>query len=338
MKLTLSYSKLLFWVIAIFAISSLGFLVGGRGDEVGADTAVYRDFYENLYWAKERFYEPGFHYLSALLKVLGLGVNGYFFFIYISFNAAYLFFFYSLLRRGVAHCSGVSLLLLFSFLFFSSWYLVATTNGLRQGLALPFVYASLLFFGRKDFLKSILFFCVALSFHYSVLLIFPFIPLLLLVRDSVFFVMVGGGLISYAFGVPEYVIRLVSELLGIPLYQKIASYGADSGNWVGFDIYLFAYSLFWFLFFYACCFIVPHSKRATMSLIWRIYGVAIMPYAFFGFGGYSNRYAFMGWLLIPAGQACLMQCISIPFYQRLLLAVLLAFSSSLIYIMNLFDL
>src|SRR5690606_113557 len=71
--------------------------------------------------------------------------------------------------------------LLIAFLLLSNWFFAATNNALRQGMSLVVLYAALGFLVNKKYFLSFILYALSVSFHYSTILMAPF--LVLFMRD-----------------------------------------------------------------------------------------------------------------------------------------------------------
>ncbi|MDA7088505.1 EpsG family protein [Pseudomonas sp. SA3-5] len=291
-------------LISIFTLFlfflTLSVFVGTRDVSVGADTANYAGFFNDIEHVIDvsRF-EPLFKYLTYGIGLITDSHEWYFMIVFLIFNFFYLYF-YSCVSDKNKWLEGCFILI--GLMLSSSWYVVATTNGLRQGLSLPILYLSILFFYKRRFIPSALFFLVSLGFHKAVILALPFFCLVFLRPLFVFLAFIVSAVL-YFFGVTEVLVRVVSGLLSISLYDDIANYSSGSNNWVGFQAAFFLYTIFWAcLFYFSRCHVKDLYLEGYIAL-WKFYCVLMMPYFFFGFGAYSNRYAFIGWLLLPVIQS-----------------------------------
>jgi len=149
-----------------FAINSL--LIGLRGQTVGVDTAYYVSFYNiatrfnfnNLF---NNIYEPGFVYLSYLLRSVNASIV-IFLIVCSSITMALFYIFYypekQLLSYGIifAYCTG--------FIFFMM-------NGMRQAIAVMIFSLSIKYIRNKNPVKYCLVIFLAFLFHYSAILLLP---------------------------------------------------------------------------------------------------------------------------------------------------------------------
>jgi hypothetical protein len=294
----MTYRQLGFFSIAlIFGI--LTAFVGLRDLSVGTDTGNYSFFFLSLY-AKYNWkdYDTGFVYLTELIKLTTSDYRVY-------FSALYLIFNISLLlssRRFLPKISVVNLLMLSGFMLISSWYENATINALRHGLALPFLYISLVNFHDRKFVKSALAFIVSVSFHFSVLMVIPFYILIYFRFMTVFYIFVSLA-ISYATGLSSILLQFVLNIFSLPFYTEILDHAPESGEYFGFSLNLFLYSVFWgVLSFFLERFVKEefvHIYRFSVKM----YCILIMPYFAFAHGSVPSRFAFVAWLFIPILQS-----------------------------------
>lgn len=288
------YLYILLSVLVLFSV-----LIGTRETSVGTDTQNYADFF---FMVRESFHSSRFEFFY---KVLTLSVSYfsdslslYFAIIYLIFNFCYLAFFYC---AAGDERKPQYLLVLFGFMCASSWYIVATTNGLRQGLSLPFLYFSLLYFSDNKYVRSFFFLLASLGFHKAVSLVIPFFLMVYLRTNIVFLVFIFSSLL-YFFGFTEIILRLISSIMPVDIYDYIVSYGAEADKWVGFQLGFFVYTIFWGVAGYILREFVKGEWLPAYSRAWKFYCILMLPYFYFGFGAYSNRYAFIGWLFLPVVQ------------------------------------
>lgn len=324
---------ILFLLLAMF-FCALSVAVGHRDITVGTDTANYTNIFNSIEYTFETSrIEFLFKYLTYGIKFFEVSLEIYFAILFVLFNFLYLF---SYFRAAGQNRKVEELFILIGLMFSSSWYLVATLNGLRQGLSLPLLYLSLLCFSERKFIFSIFFIVASLGFHKSVILALPFFFLVFFRARFVFlFFVFSSGL--YLFGISESLVFLISNALGVSLYNDISDFGAEANNWVGFQADFFGYSLFWFFFLFFLRRYVKQKYLDDYLKLWKFYCVLIMPYFYFGFGGYSNRYAFIGWLFLPLIQAFFIASSKIENKFKFLLAFIffsVGFFPYLYYVLN----
>ncbi len=314
--------------MAIFFIAA--YFVGSRDLTIGTDTFNYMSIYKGSSGIFEGRIEVGFLYLARFLSFLNLEYHVFFavcflivsFFMYHTYNKIN----YSFSDSGFF----ISSLVFFVFLFSSDWFFVATANGLRQGIALAILYYAISFLIDKNFKRFFLFYFFSGLFHKSVYLTFPFlIPIFFhqvkIKYYSLAIVFFGVG---YFFSINEVVVKYFSILAGINLYLDIKYYADDGwGNatWFGFDSAFFIYTCFWYflVLFMVNLNLFYESKKSNIIFVLKVYCVLSIYYFVFGYGGFSNRWAFAAWLFLPILQSTVLVGLKVSIKLKLLFGVFL---------------
>ncbi|MDA3806689.1 MAG: EpsG family protein, partial [Thiomicrorhabdus sp.] len=193
----------------------LSVVVGTRDISVGADTAYYTNFFHNVeYVIDTSRFELLFKYFTYSIKSITDIPELYFIISFLLFNFFYIYFYFraSGESRKVEH-----LFILIGLMLSSSWYSVATTNGLRQGLSLPLLYMSLFLFSERKIIFSILLCIASLGFHKACVLALPFFFLVFLRARLVLFVFIFTAFL-YLLGITEFLVDSISDFLSISLY------------------------------------------------------------------------------------------------------------------------
>lgn len=307
-----------FWLV-LFSI--LAYFVASRNPDIGTDTQNYIDYFDVATTLPLRNTEPGFYYLSILIKMLT--DNVFWFFLYIYILVTGLMFISFRCFSGELSRSYCAYYLFSGILLFSSWYFVAVANGLRQGISLAILYMSLGLFFRRNYVASMFFLVISFSFHYSSFLILPFLCLLFFSFRIVAFFFVILSL-SYPLGVNEFLVERASALGGVDVYSKIKDYSSEDPVWYGFNFNLFLYTVFWAFFFYL---IIRFFSRYLVNQVLLVnclkaYFVLCMPYFVFAFGSFSNRYGFIAWFFLPILQSVFILSVNLPALVRLVLSLL----------------
>lgn len=298
------------FLIWVFIVSS--FAIGFRSFDVGTDTAQYIRHFNTSIETNHIVdnFEIGF---SLLMYVAGKISNDYRVFftlvaLIISITYIYLFSKIFFDNKDRKYLNYTDIAMICFLMFISSWYFAFTTNGLRQGIALPILYLSLYYFVfEKKKIKSIVYFSLSLIFHVSGLLFTPFILLLNKKRLYIWFLWLLL-LIGYFLGTNEVLVKMISDYMGLPLYKVIKYYAVvrgenpESSLYHGFDLRFVLYTAFWPIIGELS--IILRKKNMVDDLfvlknIIKIYITMNLPYFLFGFGGFSNRYAAMSWFLVP---------------------------------------
>ena len=158
----------------------ISIFTGIRFSHIGKDTEAYEAHFYNssvVDGIYERF-EIGFALFMQLFSKTASTVEVFFAFVALIITLVYLNTFTKIYSKCFVdgRASTNVLLIFFSLLLFSSWYLVATTNGLRQGLSAVFLYWGCVeFVYERRKLKFLLLYAIAITFHYSALLVIPFL-------------------------------------------------------------------------------------------------------------------------------------------------------------------
>ncbi len=292
----------------LFLLAALSLVVGSRDLSVGTDTANYAQYFENVCnYSDMQLFDPLFGYLTLLIARTEVAVWCYFSILFLLFNFLYFSFFSSIAKWSHFEKRHLLYILLLGFSLASSWYIAATTNGLRQGLSLPLLYFSLFFFFRKKWIKAVFFAFCAAGFHLSSVFVLPFFVTIFLPK-KLFNWLVIFAILGYPLGINEALVAFFSRIIGFTVYEQIAMYGVESENWVGFQWDLFLYSIFWVVIYAYLQKFVKKKYIKEFSFFWQLYCILLFPYLFFGFGGYSNRWAVIAWLFLPIIHTAFFYC------------------------------
>ena len=288
-------------IAAFFAWLALGCMVAARPDGVGTDTGTYRYIFDLLVEDSgySTQFEPAFEGLMQLTARTGSSTL----FFGLSFVLLLLPTLASM-RLATASLPASNLkffpIAALGLLLASSWFIVGSTNGLRQGISLAFVYfgtCSIFFAARPA--AGLLLLAVAPLFHISSILLLPSVLLIrfLSLRSAlVLFALFAG---AYSFGMSEVLVRAASDLTGINIYSRIIEYGAGNPFREGWQPDLFLYTIGWPVIYLVCRKWVPHEIRENLNLALKSYALFAIPYFMLGFGNYSNRYGVMAWAFLP---------------------------------------
>lgn len=322
----MSLSKIRKKIFLFFVVFFISALIGVREPSVGTDSKHYIEIFNGLInssvWLK---YEPGFEFFVRAVGVVSEKSQFIFFCIGLFITAFYLYSY----SKYTAKTSFSSYFILLSLMLLSSWYLTFTTNGLRQGMSLSILYLAVGYLVNYKYYKFCFYLFFACIFHYSTVLILPFLFLLFAFKinlKSLIFVYMTFSL-GYLFGINEMLVMKSSNIMGVPVYNMLKNYGGDSAKWVGFQANLYLYTNFWFFFGVALCVYKKSLLRGRSFTALTIYGLLCLPYFVFGFGGYSNRIAQIAWFFIPILQSVFIYKFSLGNLDRLILSVLLFLGS-----------
>jgi len=293
----------LFYTFIFFILLIIGFFVSQRNFEIGADTDSYK-YYHSVFIDSEGVntlaLEPGFYLLFKLSILFSDSFRFFLFIEFFIFNLLYFFFYLKITYSLKYKISIVQTLFLFGFTLLSSWYLLYSLNGLRQGLATPIVYLSFLFFIERRYLYSSILIFIATSIHSTSILLFPFF----------FFFRFNFKLIIYLFYTlaflyftyfNKFLILLFCKFTGLsPLYNFIIDYGGpdapDRGPVLRFLIYTLGLPSI--LIFISNKLLIIKEQN-NLKFVLKFYFILCFPYFMLSYGGYSGRLALYAWFLIP---------------------------------------
>ncbi|WP_274426441.1 EpsG family protein [Chelativorans sp. YIM 93263] len=285
----------------VFYFVLLTYLVGTRPESAGRDTDNYIAFFHHILEGNTGTrYEIGFRIFTASVAAFSNSEGIYLATIYAIvtlsiFGAQYLYA-RILDQRG----RYLYFPLILSILLSSSWYIVATTNGLRQGISLSVLYIAvmlILVYRRTAYFVAISGF--AALFHITAILPIPFIILFRFIPYKLSFCIFFMTAVAYALGIWRQLFYYLHIFLNINIYDSVINYADGADMWYGFQLDLFAYTLFWPIFYII---ITPFIRKRYLKLFVRMlvaYMALCMPYFIFGFGPFSNRYAIIAWLFLP---------------------------------------
>ncbi|MFH4515961.1 EpsG family protein [Vibrio alginolyticus] len=295
----MSVAKIHYFLVTILLSLILSIVVGVRDLSIGTDTYAYADFFikQNVDSISDNRYEPLFKYLTLSIKLLTDDVSVYFSIVFILFNVMLLYTTY-LYVNYVKNIDLSTIYFSAGIFLFSSWYMVATVNGIRNGLALPFLYLSIFLLVEKRWFLFLAFFIISTQFHYSTVLYLPFLALIFTKDKALMFFFLTSA-IFYPLGFNEKIVKVMSDLSGLGLYESIKYYGLDVVSYYGFNSIQYIYSFGLGVIFYLSSFFVVKERKDKYFKLVKIYILLISPYFFFGFGGFSNRFAFGAWLYAP---------------------------------------
>lgn len=285
---------------------SVSILVALRPASVGKDSdgygAAFIDASLTEGIAAPRW-EIGFR---LFMEFIGLFTSSpYVFFFVIALLISMLIFF--TYQRSVENRSLTNDVIFVALLLLSRWYITEMTNGIRQGISLAILYWGIMAYLKESkYIKFLIIYCVALSFHLAVIFILPFVLLVKtgIKKLSMIWLVI---LLLYILGQNERIVEYAASLLSLDIYEQILYYSVSdrtllqSAKWVGLQWD----QLFYTVFFAILGLSVVHIKdlgqtdKESLIFVLKTYMVLSLPYFTFGFGPYSNRYAVMAWFFTP---------------------------------------
>jgi hypothetical protein len=287
------------WAASFGLVALFGYFVGFRGDGVGTDTANYRAHFYRVINGQESRFEPG---VRALMEWAGLigGSHVFFattFFLIIIFHSGSALI---LSKEAQAKNSALVPILLVSLLFSSSWFISASINGIRQGIALSiFYFGALLYtFGIKRAI-GIIVMLVACTFHYSTLILLPLVAVSPYMRTGVIVAIFIVSAVSYPLGLFEYAFAFIETFSEVAIHTFVIEYADSAPSWRGWQWDLWTYTVGWMAIYYVSIPFLESSSRRTVVNLMRLYMILSLPYFVLGFGSFSNRYGVMAWSILP---------------------------------------
>ena len=260
----------LFFIACLAIFSSLS---GFRPiDDFSIDTESYISYFLSISRQDEidmanELMEPGFVLLTFIISRFTDNFHIYLSLLFFLFNSILFIFWKYLASYLKIQNYSIFLLLLFGFTLSSNWYNNFCYNGLRQGIAAPLIYISILMVIDKKYIKALFFFIAALLFHKSALLVLLFYPILFLrIRYVliIYFFLVG----VYLTNLSEQIIKKLSDQINPLIYLSIADYGGDDAMYVGFSFSFFLYSFFLVLIIYFTYFLKGFLFNRTKIVRW----------------------------------------------------------------------
>jgi hypothetical protein len=268
-------------------------LVGFRGIDVGTDTGVYASVFHAMRdgFIATRF-EPGFLLITRALSATGMSLAGYqcvLFLILMGTAVAATHRYYSYLDGNSDYLTFLIASLMF--LFLSPVLMNASINAVRQGLASLLVFAALVAFYQRQWRAFAVYAVLSTSFHYSSLVYLLFSPALLLKPRTLRFLGIAAFL-AYCSGLTMLLVRVLLP----PAYNVIMAYDASGASKTGVRIDFAVFSIFWYLLPFALSRLIQQPVRERLIRGTAIYIVLLLPFFVAGWGSFSNRYLFPGWL------------------------------------------
>lgn len=315
-------THILFVALALIA-AVICLLIGWRPWVVGSDSYYYEGFFLRLVRGEVGGrYEIGFYYFSWLVSKLTSDVR-----IYFSLICGLFLILYFAFVANLAVCEGRRkeiagwLFCVIGMLAWSSWFQVAVTNGLRQGLSLVSSYVAISYLLRRKYIAFVAFSAIAVSFHKSGILVVAS-SLLLLTPSWVARSAVVVSCALYFFGLSERLLYPVVEGLGLQDAFGLDRHQGAVDAWFGFSWVVFGYTIFWWVVLF-CYDLVSRFDIGLFrsEAMLNIYSVLLLPYFLFGFGAYSNRYAYMAWLLLPLIQTRILWALPISVNGKIVFSI-----------------
>lgn len=287
----------LFYVVVFVQGFLIATWVGLRPLAVGTDTANYFNFYYEVVACQclPGKFEIGFEAVAYLLALFDSDSSLLFF--VMSFLNFLLMF--GVAKKTAKHfldrreSRKLFMVVLAAFLV-SPFFLNSQINVIRQGLSVLFLFLAIFEARDRRFLRAVIWGLLSLSFHQTAALSLLSLFLLVLGRKVVLFATVLMAIVYVAGGSEAFVV-LLSNMTGLDIYGRISGYaiGAEYKAGVRLDFAVFSIAI---PVFVKC--VVRFFNTSSEYLDWAvsIYLSLLMPFWFFGWANYSDRYAFTAWL------------------------------------------
>jgi hypothetical protein len=279
------------------------FIVSQRNFEIGADTDSYK-YYHSFIIDADSYnplaLEPAFYILYRISIFITDNFRFFLFLEYILFNILYYIFYRRITVLLNQKYSYIQTLTFIGFTLISSWYLLYSLNGLRQGLATPIIYLSFILFIKRKYIQSIILILVATAFHSMSILLFPFFIFYKFNFKTVFTFFLVFAFFYFIY-LNNLILQLFCNSVGLSsLYQFIINYGGpeapDRGPVIKFLLYTLGMPSIFFLISRK---ILNKTEQINFKHALKFYFILCFPYFFLAYGGYSGRLALYSWFLVP---------------------------------------
>jgi hypothetical protein len=296
-------SGLSFLLLVLAAVFGC-WVIGTRPLDIGTDTSVYAGFYESLgHSAIHTRLEPGFVFVSYLVRKIGFGVIGY----QVTLFALLLLFAYIACLKYFRYIGGgrgfpTFLTAAITLLFVSPMFMNGAINAVRQGLAALLIFSALLSFHRRQWFQFLFFGGIATSFHLSSLMYLACAPALLVNAKALRWL----AALAFALYVSGLSMKLVQGFLP-QLYTFVQEYAANPDYRSGVRVDFAVFSIFWYVLPHMLAPLIRESHREAIVRSAAVYLVMVLPFFAVGWGSYSNRFLLPAWLaasLIVAAVLC----------------------------------
>ncbi|CEK10248.1 EpsG family protein [Legionella hackeliae] len=294
------------WPVLILLALAIGF----RPMNVGSDTQSYSLYYENLRWGMvHHFYEYLFFILAKIFSLSYIPI-GYFF----SFIALTGFILINLSARKiteyleVSYDSNLVFLLLIICFSLSVFFYAIEINVIRHGIAILALFLFyFLLINRAHILLLMLSALFAVGFHQTSV-VYLLVSFLIFFSYRFVFSLVLVLAFLYVTGLIKKSIFIFSQMTSINIYEKIASYGLNSGYASGNRLDFTLFTLFCgLLFFIIGKYLLNANNRRKYNQLLKIYWILTIPFFFLGFAGYADRYLLPAWVYLSILSAVFLQ-------------------------------
>lgn len=306
-QVTAVFMLCLMLVVAMCVVSSI--VVGTRSIDTGTDTRNYAYFFSSIgHGSLDTRLEPGFVFFSSAIRWLGGNVVAYQTALFAAMLMTVLVAtrqYFSFLGEGRGYLTF--LLASLALLLLSPMFVNGSINAIRQGLASLLVFASLLAFHQRRWWVFMACGALASSLHYSSLMFLAVAPSLLL-NPRLCHLLVLSALTIYSAGLSSTLVMAMSP----SLHAMVMDYSAGSEYRAGTRLDFVVFSSFWYLAPYLLAPLLRQGVSRRIKDGMAVYGIMLLPFFFFGFGNFSNRYLLPAWLAASIFMASIVVGIKAP--------------------------
>ena len=257
-------------LIHFFVITLLSCFIGLRGNHVGSDTITYQNIFSEIssYGDTDFHIEIGFLLLNQFVSWIGGNFNTLLF-----ISVALPLFF---ILRTIRYFNIYNVFLSYYVLFCSSFLLIYLFSGIRQGIAIGFIFYSFKYIVNRELKFFILYILLASLFHFTSIIV---LPLYWVIKKIPYFCILSLTIISFIaakIGISKAIFMfLISFITGH--YSAYANTYSDFGNSnTGLGIILRIF--FWL----SVLFILSKNINSKKTLvIYNILGIGVISYTFF---------------------------------------------------------
>lgn len=284
------------YIFLFFTLSSfiLSIYFANRDIQAVEDSLNYKIHFEQLIGFNLFKYEYMFDFITYFIRLF---TNNYIFYFFIlNFILNFLIFLFCIkISRFIGLNYFYYIILVFSSLILSSWYVSFSVNILRHGLAILILYLSIsnIFFEDKKY-KGLLLSIISIFTHYSIILVLPFLLLVrikmgYLLSITLFFI------ILYITEYNEFVLKYISDIFHLGIYEKVNNYSdIEVAFSYGFSWSFLLYTLSLSIF-YLICYRHLFYKDKNYEKLLKIFLSLTCFFYMMGFAGYPNRYGVVSW-------------------------------------------
>ncbi|VVO36932.1 EpsG family protein [Pseudomonas fluorescens] len=295
--------------VVFLAITIVSYDIANRPFDMEGDTAVYINFFNDLSFGLEnpfQTFEPGFVGVVQLFGYFGLDYQSFFYVITFMFLWSYY-----LLIKAVFGRQSTWPLFVFGLVLFYPFFFSLTANIIRQGFALCFINVALMCSVKGHWRRGGFFSLVAILFHKSSIVYFPFFLFRRVVlRVSVYSVVGLWGAVSLASYFKLFGLLVASLFDVLSGYGLVINYSdVDNVDYVtGFRWDFWAFSSLSVFLLIALKWVGGLDKRETYVFYICAF-LSCLHIAMFDVA-YNDRFGIYSWIFYPLELAYLIRAVS----------------------------